>query len=208
MLFSQVAISTTAGQVAVYETAFNSAVQAGVIRAALQRALGSSDVNVLPADPVQAQRFAVAVALSTTTGTSAGGSTGGTDGAEAGSPPPVVVAPPPLQQAAPAPTKASAAPSAPPPPAITNATPQQQCTCSSDGTSIDKRWLAVGIAFVVLFGVSMTVVVGLLAHKAGAASAAAPGKYGYEASTPSSAHHVESPGGARGAQVLAAAGYP
>lgn len=60
----QVRINGSAGETGTLETAFNSAVQSGFVQAALQQALGSSALAVMPADPVQAQRLAVQVALS------------------------------------------------------------------------------------------------------------------------------------------------
>lgn len=62
-----VRMNTSAGDAATLESAFSSAVQSGLVQQALQTALSSSSVTVLSADPVQAQRLAVAVALGLST---------------------------------------------------------------------------------------------------------------------------------------------
>ena len=58
-LFAQYSVQIAAGSAnaAALEAAFNSMVQSGVVEQALQTALGASYLNVLGADPVQAQRI-------------------------------------------------------------------------------------------------------------------------------------------------------
>lgn len=64
-VFAQYAIrmNTSSGDVATLESVFSSAVQSGLVQTELQRALNNPTIGVLPAESVQAQRLAVAVAL-------------------------------------------------------------------------------------------------------------------------------------------------
>lgn len=63
--FAQYAVrmNTSSADIGALESAFSSAVQSGLVESALQQALGTTSVSVLAAEPVQAQRLAVTVAL-------------------------------------------------------------------------------------------------------------------------------------------------
>ena len=135
------------GKSAALETAFNSAVQAGLVQAAIANALGAlgSGVNVMAADPVQAQRYAVQLALQQATSS--------------------------LQVASNLVNADSAALS---PTAAAATTGGGSSSPASCGRQDIKVWYPVGIAFIIFASVMLLLLVGAAAFKAGAATAVHP----------------------------------
>ena len=151
------------GMAAALETAFNSAVQAGLVQTAIASALGAvgSGVSVMAADPVQAQRFAVYLALQ--------------EAATA-----LQLASDLMNSAPPLPGAVAAAPGS----TVSSST-------SSCGGQDIKVWYPVGIAFIIFASVTMLVLVGVAAFRVGvsrgSAQAVHPGKFaddGYDKHPP------------------------